>query len=212
MSELVKNELKKIKFSLLKLTILFVVLIIGVPYISNNGFHWAFYLFLSLYILPMQHAALIVKVPNSQAKVIWKNPLANGSELVFAKFFVSLVHYFIAAVLIVTGLIVTFYISPESEAYLSSTLPFLYQVHYFLVIFLSLLFYAPAAFVASLYALLKGLNEQWTNLLFILIVGIVMVISVFATYTFPLLLIIIVGVLVIASILLKRLLSNLEDA
>lgn len=210
MSDLVKNELKKIKFNLLKLTILFVVLIIGVPYISYNGFHWAFYLYLSLYILPMQHAALIVKVPNSQAKAIWNDQLANGSELVFAKFFASLVHYFIAAVLIVTGLIVTFYISPESEAYLSNTFPFLYQVHYFLVIFLSLLFYAPAAFLASLYVILKGLNEQWTNLLFILIVGIVMVISIFATYTLPLLLIIIVSALVIASILLKRLLSNLE--
>ncbi|MDP4552811.1 hypothetical protein Q9251_18180 [Alkalihalobacillus macyae] len=75
MSKLVKNELKKIKFNLLKLTILFIVLIIGVPYISYNGFYWAFYLYLSLYILPMQHAALILKVPNSQEKVIWNDQL-----------------------------------------------------------------------------------------------------------------------------------------
>ncbi|KMM39127.1 hypothetical protein [Guptibacillus hwajinpoensis] len=211
MSELVKNEVKKIKFSLLKLTILFVVLMITVPYLSNIGVNWAIYLFLSLYILPAQNAVLITKVPNAQALIIWKDKLANGSELIYAKFFAKLVHYLITAVLIIIGLLVTFSISPESKSYLDKTIPFLYQIHYFLVIFLNLLFYAPAAFLASLYALHKGLNEKWVNLLFILIVGVVTLISVFLTYTLPVLLLVITLSLVIASLLLKKLLHQTES-
>ncbi len=183
----------------------------GVPYVSNNGFPWAFYLFLSLYILPMQNAVLIIKVPNSQAKEIWKDKLSNGSELIYAKFFANFVHYFIAAALIAVGLLVTFYISPVSEEYFDNALPFLYQIHYFFFIFLMLLFFVPAAFFASLYVQVKNLNEQWNSLIFILVSSAGTLVSILIPYVLPYYLLIILVTLLICSSLLKKLLINSDN-